>query len=144
MLRQAQDRSGHGGNVGGDGPDGIGQDQGRIATHDSGARVRARLRRLQRAGLDGDEGDGQEEERGQEPAAEDPAAEDEQSRHGQDQQKDDPAAGAEVREEVLEERVKFIHAAIIQEGRRVVIRNPLRLPGRSGRAGARCGGNSGR
>ena len=43
---------------------------------------------------------------------------------GQDQQKDDPAAGADVREEVLEERVKFIHAAIIQEGRRVVIRNP--------------------
>ena len=38
--------------------------------------------------------------------------------------KDDPAARAEVREEVLEERVKFGHAAIIQEGRRVVIRNP--------------------
>ena len=38
--------------------------------------------------------------------------------------KDDPAAGADVREEVLEERVKFGHAAIIQEGRRVVIRNP--------------------
>ena len=43
---------------------------------------------------------------------------------GQDQQKDDPAAGADVREEVLEERVEFVHAAIIQEGRRVVIRNP--------------------
>ena len=43
---------------------------------------------------------------------------------GHDQQKDDPAAGADVREEVLEERVKFGHAAIIQEGRRVVIRNP--------------------
>ena len=43
---------------------------------------------------------------------------------GQDQQKDDSAAGADVREEVLEEHVKFIHAAIIQEGRRVVIRNP--------------------
>ena len=43
---------------------------------------------------------------------------------GQDQQKDDSAAGADVREEVLEERVKFGHAAIIQEGRRVVIRNP--------------------
>ena len=38
--------------------------------------------------------------------------------------KDDPAAGADVREEVLEERVEFGHAAIIQEGRRVVIRNP--------------------
>ena len=43
---------------------------------------------------------------------------------GQDQQKDDSAAGADVREEVLEERVEFVHAAIIQEGRRVVIRNP--------------------
>ena len=40
---------------------------------------------------------------------------------GQDQQKDDSAAGADVREEVLEERVEFVHAAIIQEGRRVVI-----------------------
>ena len=63
---------------------------------------------------------------------------------GQNHKKDDPAAGADVREEVLEERVNFGHAAIIQEGWRVVIRNPLRLPGRSGRAGARCGGNSGR
>ena len=42
---------------------------------------------------------------------------------GQDQQKDDPAAGAEVREEVLEERVEFVHAAILPEGGLVVIRN---------------------
>ena len=63
---------------------------------------------------------------------------------GQDQQKDDPAAGADVREEVLEERVKFSHAAIIPEGARVVIGNPLRLPDRFDREDARCGGNSGR
>ena len=43
---------------------------------------------------------------------------------GQDQQKDDPAAGAEVREEVLEERMKFGHAAIIPEGGFLVTRNP--------------------
>ena len=59
---------------------------------------------------------------------------------GQDQQKDDPAAGADVREEVLEERVKFIHAAIIQEGRRVVIRNPQGRASASGVGmfGAEC------
>ena len=44
--------------------------------------------------------------------------------NGRNRRQDDPAARAEVREEVLEERVKFGHAAIIQEGRRVVIRNP--------------------
>ena len=43
--------------------------------------------------------------------------------HGLDQRKDDPAAGAEVREEVLEERVEFVHAAILPEGGLVVIRN---------------------
>ena len=43
---------------------------------------------------------------------------------GQDQQKDDPAAGAEVREEVLEERMKFGHAAIIPEGGLLDTRNP--------------------
>ena len=64
--------------------------------------------------------------------------------NGQGQQKDDPAAGADVCEEVLEEHVKFGHAAIIHEGARVVIGNPLRLPDRFDREGARCGGNSGR
>ena len=43
--------------------------------------------------------------------------------HGLDQHKDDTAAGAEVREEVLEERVEFVHAAILPEGGLVVIRN---------------------
>ena len=54
--------------------------------------------------------------------------------------KDDPAAGADVREEVLEERVKFGHAAIIQEGRRVVIRNPQGRASASGVGmfGAEC------
>ena len=61
---------------------------------------------------------------------------------GQGQQKDDPAARADEREEVLEERVKLGHAAIIPEGARVVIGNPLRLPDRFDREGARCGGNS--
>ena len=42
---------------------------------------------------------------------------------GQDQQKDDHAAGADVREEVLEERVEFVHAAILPEEGLVVIRN---------------------
>ena len=42
---------------------------------------------------------------------------------GQDHKQDDPAAGADVREEVLEERVEFVHAAILPEGGLVVIRN---------------------
>ena len=60
--------------------------------------------------------------------------------HGLDQRKDDTAAGAEVRKEVLEERVEFVHAAIIQEGRRVVIRNPQGRASASGVGmfGAEC------